>query len=278
MTYARNLVEGHGIVFYPGGERVEGFTSPLWMFVLSIFAFVKLSLPAAAFYGGSLFGAGTIILTSLIYRRVFQDQNQSLLLPSLAALAESCWWRMPPFPRSSQGWILHLLLLPAAMIYALADEWQPYNLSVPADALPDPSGPAYAIPVSFIIPYIVPRQRVKSLLLYFILPFIYSALPLSLFRLFSKPSTPSMISRLDSPAAPVCLHTTFFQPRPRVSSLCSGWHWKSRTCATSACSSGSSCLPRLSSHTGGRDHFALHRFWCPYCPLLAIGTTADSNG
>lgn len=57
MTYARNLVEGHGIVFYPGGERVEGFTSPLWMFVLSIFAFVKLSLPAAAFYGGILFGA-----------------------------------------------------------------------------------------------------------------------------------------------------------------------------------------------------------------------------
>ena len=142
MTYARNLVEGHGIVFYPGGERVEGFTSPLWMFVLSIFAFVKLSLPAAAFYGGILFGAGTIILTSLIYRRVFQDQNQSALLPSLwAALAGILLVADASFPAwSSSGMdtaIYSFCLL--LMIYALADSGSPPDLSVPADALPDPS-------------------------------------------------------------------------------------------------------------------------------------------
>ena len=30
FRYARNLAEGHGVVFNPGGERVEGITSLLW--------------------------------------------------------------------------------------------------------------------------------------------------------------------------------------------------------------------------------------------------------
>src|SRR5215210_2302443 len=30
MRYGRNLAEGHGLVWNPGGERVEGFTNLLW--------------------------------------------------------------------------------------------------------------------------------------------------------------------------------------------------------------------------------------------------------
>ena len=35
FRYARNLAEGHGFVFNPGGDRVEGVTSLLWAFVSS---------------------------------------------------------------------------------------------------------------------------------------------------------------------------------------------------------------------------------------------------
>ena len=34
MTYARNLVEGHGLEWARFGEPVEGFTHPLWMFLM----------------------------------------------------------------------------------------------------------------------------------------------------------------------------------------------------------------------------------------------------
>ncbi len=36
MRYARNLAEGHGLVWNPGGERVQGFTSPLWTLYMSL--------------------------------------------------------------------------------------------------------------------------------------------------------------------------------------------------------------------------------------------------
>ena len=36
FVYGENIVEGDGIVFNAGGERVEGFTSPLWLFLVVI--------------------------------------------------------------------------------------------------------------------------------------------------------------------------------------------------------------------------------------------------
>lgn len=38
FRYARNLAQGHGLVFNPGFERVEGYTNFLWVILLAIFA------------------------------------------------------------------------------------------------------------------------------------------------------------------------------------------------------------------------------------------------
>ncbi|HCE18329.1 MAG TPA: hypothetical protein DEQ80_10760 [Anaerolinea thermolimosa] len=37
MTYARNLAQGYGLVWNPGGERVEGFTNLLWVLYMALF-------------------------------------------------------------------------------------------------------------------------------------------------------------------------------------------------------------------------------------------------
>jgi hypothetical protein len=36
MQYARNLAEGHGLVWNPGEHPVEGFTNPLWVFTMAL--------------------------------------------------------------------------------------------------------------------------------------------------------------------------------------------------------------------------------------------------
>src|SRR5262245_15180176 len=37
FRYARNLADGHGLVFNPGGERVEGYSNFLWVLILAAF-------------------------------------------------------------------------------------------------------------------------------------------------------------------------------------------------------------------------------------------------
>jgi hypothetical protein len=35
MRYARNLAHGYGLVWNPGGERIEGYTNPLWVLYMA---------------------------------------------------------------------------------------------------------------------------------------------------------------------------------------------------------------------------------------------------
>jgi len=45
MTYARSLANGDGLVWYPGAERIEGYSNPLWSVFMAVFHL--LPIPAA---------------------------------------------------------------------------------------------------------------------------------------------------------------------------------------------------------------------------------------
>ena len=45
MTYARNLVHGDGLIWNAGGERVEGFSNPLWVGFMALVHLVPISMP-----------------------------------------------------------------------------------------------------------------------------------------------------------------------------------------------------------------------------------------
>jgi hypothetical protein len=61
LRYAENLASGAGPVFNPG-ERVEGYTSPLWVLLLGGLAFLGIDLVAAAPIASGLFGLATVLL------------------------------------------------------------------------------------------------------------------------------------------------------------------------------------------------------------------------
>ena len=58
--YAANVVDGYGPVFNPGTEPVEGFSSPLWMILLSLGALI-LGVPSLPVLGMALGLAGFIL-------------------------------------------------------------------------------------------------------------------------------------------------------------------------------------------------------------------------
>lgn len=61
FTYARHLGTGEGLVLTPGGERIEAYSNPLWVFLLAPYASLGISLFSAAKTLSLLLGALTLL-------------------------------------------------------------------------------------------------------------------------------------------------------------------------------------------------------------------------
>jgi tetratricopeptide (TPR) repeat protein len=67
LRYARNLVEGHGLVFNEG-ERVEGYSNFLWTLLLALVMKLGMSAVPASQWIGIAFGAGAVVVTARFAR------------------------------------------------------------------------------------------------------------------------------------------------------------------------------------------------------------------
>ncbi|MDN5697786.1 MAG: hypothetical protein L0G70_07400, partial [Rubrobacter sp.] len=56
FRYARNLLEGNGLVFNPGWEPVEGITNLFWTLCLAGLSWLGAEIPAAAVWLGAACG------------------------------------------------------------------------------------------------------------------------------------------------------------------------------------------------------------------------------
>ena len=81
LAYGRNLASGYGPVLYPGAEAVEGFSNPLWTLLLAAGAALRLDvadgIPLLKFLD-LLFGAGGLLLTAVLARDVYPDDNPGI--------------------------------------------------------------------------------------------------------------------------------------------------------------------------------------------------------
>lgn len=95
LRYARNLIEGHGLVFNPG-ERVEGFTSTLWVLVLAGLGWLGGDLLVCARVLGVLAALCTLLVTYRLLRHYLPAgiaPAWALIAPAMLALNGSfaCW-------------------------------------------------------------------------------------------------------------------------------------------------------------------------------------------
>jgi hypothetical protein len=91
--YARNFVEGHGLVFNVG-ERVEGFTSVLWVLLLAGLGSVGLDYVWAMRAGGALCTLGCIWLVNELAIRSAGGSSRGAvvaLVMTAAAAPLACW-------------------------------------------------------------------------------------------------------------------------------------------------------------------------------------------
>ncbi len=115
LRYAANLLAGHGLVFNPG-ERVEGFTSPLWTLLLAGFGAGGFDLLAAARALGLLCSVLALPTTYWLARQCGATPRTALIAPALLACNGSlaCW------AASGMETALFVGLIAAAFATALA--------------------------------------------------------------------------------------------------------------------------------------------------------------
>ncbi len=89
LRYARNLAEGQGLVFN-AGERVEGFSSPLWTLLLAGFHLLGCDLLVTARFLGAGFGLLTLFL---VWRLALAASQYSL-----SREIDSSTTNAPPLP------------------------------------------------------------------------------------------------------------------------------------------------------------------------------------
>jgi hypothetical protein len=88
MRYARNLANGAGLVWNPGGERIEGYTNPLWVVFMALFHLFpipasKMSLSIQA--SGAIFLIANLFFVQKIAERLSDSWMVGLLAVILTA-------------------------------------------------------------------------------------------------------------------------------------------------------------------------------------------------
>ena len=87
FAYAKHFADGEGFVAYPGGERVEGFSNPLWTFLMAACHFVGLSVWVSAKVWGAIFGIATLPFIYGLVRRAGIGIKASMIAPLMLVLS-----------------------------------------------------------------------------------------------------------------------------------------------------------------------------------------------
>ena len=120
MRYARNLADGHGLVWNPG-ERVEGYSNPLWTLLMALVHWLPLPANLIALpvkFLAWLAGCGLLLAAEQLLRRFWPQPGLALpaLLLALAAHVDLVYWAANGFETTL------LALLFVVVLVRLLDE------------------------------------------------------------------------------------------------------------------------------------------------------------
>lgn len=169
FAYARNLAHGHGLVPFPGGERVEAYSDPLWVLILAAFELVGLDGMAVGKPLGFAFALAAAWTSWRIAEQALPEHTArggpgALLAPlALALSAQFGIWSTSGLENALFGWILALAIWRAGAEIDAIEQGEP-RAPVSAGlyfllALTRPEGLLYAGAGFGVLGYAVFRAR-----------------------------------------------------------------------------------------------------------------------
>jgi arabinofuranosyltransferase len=109
MRYARNLAHGYGLVWNPGGARVEGYTNPLWVFYMALIHLFPISLAKTSLVV-QMTAAALLIANLFLVRKIARAVSEGSEPVALGAVALTALY-LPINNWSLQGMEVSVLVL-----------------------------------------------------------------------------------------------------------------------------------------------------------------------
>lgn len=118
MQYAKNLAHGDGLVWNAGGERVEGFSNPLWVLLMAGIHFFPLALTETSFYL-KVFSLIFLLLNLVAVKYLAEQFTENKLVPLLAVFLTAFYFPLNNWSLQGMEVGLEALLLSAALCFGL---------------------------------------------------------------------------------------------------------------------------------------------------------------
>jgi arabinofuranosyltransferase len=125
FRYAKNFVEGHGLV-YNIGERVEGYTNFLWTLLVSLFMKMGLDVVVVSQVLGALFSLGTVLLLLRLNRWLYPRES---LFNYLAPLLLACCGAYAAWSTGGLETSLYTFLILLGSLFFLSGMTEPKRLA-----------------------------------------------------------------------------------------------------------------------------------------------------
>ncbi len=139
LVIARNLANGHGLVFNPG-EAISCSTSPLWTIMFAPIFWLNLNFVAFPKLLGVAFFLGSVFLAYSIADRLFNNKNIALAAGLFTVLGTNLPWAGLSGMETCLYTFLSLLGVYWHLRYRTVSDWRQY-LAVAVFALTVPARP-----------------------------------------------------------------------------------------------------------------------------------------
>ncbi|MEX2144541.1 MAG: hypothetical protein WD740_08095 [Anaerolineales bacterium] len=168
MQYAKNLAQGQGLVWNAGGERVEGFSNPLWVLLMAGIHVLPIPLAQTSLYV-KLISLLFLLLNLAVVKWLAEELTNNKFVPLLAAFFTAFYFPLNNWSLQGMEVGLEALLLSSALLLGVRafkrnifSPWMAVLFGLGVLLRMDAAAPALAATAAFA--WIDPKRRKEHLI------------------------------------------------------------------------------------------------------------------
>lgn len=118
MQYAKNLAHGDGLVWNAGGEKVEGFSNPLWVLLMAVIHLFPIALTQTSLYV-KVMSLALLILNVIVIKLLADEFTTKKSIPLIATFLTAFYFPLNNWSLQGMEVGLQALLLSSALLFSL---------------------------------------------------------------------------------------------------------------------------------------------------------------